>query len=156
MHNFKVFTNFEDGIKEIKSIIPNITTYIGDSPEEESVINSLMDKIKESIPSVSDPDFPSSYAFSISATEVGFKTKGFYSFGWKVIYDYETKKVSYSFRVSIRHYFKNEKEFLNLDWRQVPITYFKNKHKHNIEKDKAVDCDNAQPDCSSEDSPTDN
>lgn len=121
MHNFKVFNQFEDGINEIKSIIPNITAYIGEATDETSVIANLMECIKESIPSVLDPDFPSTYAFSISASEVGFKTKGFYSFGWKIFYDRETKEITYSFRVSIRHYFKNENEFAKLGWRQQPI-----------------------------------
>jgi hypothetical protein len=129
MHNFKEFENFSEGICEIKSVIPNIVAYIGKDIDEHLVILNLMDKIKESIPSVLDPDFPSTYAFSIKGTEVGFKTKGFYSFGWKTRYDKETKKVTYSFRVSIRHDFKNEEEFAKLGWEQRPIPKKQFKHK---------------------------
>lgn len=97
MHNFKIFSEFVDGIKEIYELVPNARPYLKDEngeffTEPDKLVFHLMDFIKEEFPVTR----VSSYSLSICATEVGFKTKYSVSFGWKPQYG-----GGYSFRVSV-------------------------------------------------------
>ncbi len=126
MHNYKAFADFNEGLQEIKSIIPAISKYIGDSEKytPEGVVNEMMKEIKNNFPSIFNPEYPTTSALSITATEVGFKTPGFYSFGWRVEQG-ENGTVKYSFRVSFwynKSYSNaNEVKFAEHGWKQVSV-----------------------------------
>ena len=102
MSNYiKDFDTFEDGIIELRKMIPFVSGILGESNVEKDVVYSMMDEVKRHYPSIQNPEFPTVPAFSISAYEVGFKTSGFCSFGWKINRN-KKGKVHYSFRISLR------------------------------------------------------
>lgn len=102
MSNYiKEFDTFEDGIIELRKMIPFVSGILGESNVEKDVVYSMMDEVKRHYPSIQNPEFPTVPAFSISAYEVGFKTSGFCSFGWKINRN-KKGKVHYSFRISLR------------------------------------------------------
>ena len=102
MSNYiKEFATFEEGIIELRKMIPFVSGILGESNVEKDVVYSMMDEIKRHYPSIQNPEFPTVPAFSISAYEVGFKTSGFCSFGWKINRN-KKGKVHYSFRISLR------------------------------------------------------
>ena len=102
MSNYiKEFATFEEGIIELRKMIPFVSGILGESNVEKDVVYSMMDEVKRHYPSIQNPEFPTVPAFSISAYEVGFKTSGFCSFGWKINRN-KKGKVHYSFRISLR------------------------------------------------------
>lgn len=103
MNNFKTFSTFEEGITELCKLVPSIKSYTKDAKTEEEVVSNLLEIIKNNFPSIYDPEYPATYAINISDSQVGFKTKAFYGFGWKIQADPQNNKVSYSFRVSFNH-----------------------------------------------------
>jgi len=141
MHILKEFKNFEDGIKELKKNVPVLTEYLGDessSDSEVDVINNLLNKIKEDIPTISNPKYPSTYAISVHAREVGFKAKDYVSFGWRVLIDETTNIVTYSFRVTVAKHFskksKIESVLTEIGWRAIPSNHTRFRKEENTEK----------------------
>jgi len=100
-HFVKTFEKFEEGIESLLTVLPNLSGYIGDVKEEKAVIESLMDQIRNSIPTIYNPEYPATYAFSVSSREVGFRTRNNIAFGWRVLIDRETSVVTYEFRITI-------------------------------------------------------
>lgn len=96
---FKSFDTFEEGIEEVIKCVPQLKVYIGDTHTEEQVIERLMDEVRANIPSVYRPEYPATYAISVSAREVGFKTRNYLAFGWKI--NTENDKITYGFRVTV-------------------------------------------------------
>jgi hypothetical protein len=135
MHNIKRFTTFAEGAQEIVQLVHELesifvrkdkdgNTVLPHEPDQ--VIQNIFKLIMENLPSVQDLDYPRTIAFSISADEVGFKTKGPVAFGWRnIITDHNT--LEYSFRVSI---FSNslgarqlEQELSKHGWQQKSYTH---------------------------------
>lgn len=124
MHNFKSFENFKEGIAEIRKIIPVIDYYIGEEDSPAGIITELTKKILSNFPSVKNPEYPNTLAISVNANEVGFKTSGFYSFGWRTEVDNVTGKFKFNFRVTLwgKNSVLNENLFKTEGWSQVPET----------------------------------
>ena len=99
MNMVKTFETFEEGIKNLCDLVPEVKEYVGDSTDYNQVVINMMEKIKSNIPSVLNPEHPASFAFSIQANEVGFKTRTYSSFGWRTIV--KNGVVSYSFRYTV-------------------------------------------------------
>lgn len=99
MNMIKTFATFEEGIEELRTLVPEVKDYVGEETDYNSVIQKMMEKISGNIPAVQNPEYPAAYAFSISATEVGFKTRNYSSFGWRVLIN--GKNISYSFRYTV-------------------------------------------------------
>ena len=119
MSNYiKEFATFEEGIIELRKMIPFVSGILGESNVEKDVVYSMMDEVKRHYPSIQNPEFPTVPAFSISAYEVGFKTSGFCSFGWKINRN-KKGKVHYSFRISLldgRNHLANFKKLEENGW----------------------------------------
>ena len=124
MHNFKSFESFKEGITEIRKIIPVINYYIGEEDSPAGVIKELTEKLLSNFPSVQNPEYPNTLAISVNANEVGFKTSGFYSFGWRVEVDKATGKLKFNFRVTLwgKNSVLNENLFKTEGWTQVAET----------------------------------
>lgn len=146
MNNFKSFTKFEDGITELCKLVPNVKEYIKDAKTEVDVVANLMDKVKGNYPSIYNAEYPATYSLSISAREVGFKTRSFVAFGWRVIIDEATNKVTYGFRISFndrgRLTIKNKTEevLVSNGWNSIPII-----HKRPVRKEQHKDVKTAAP-----------
>lgn len=97
----KNFKNFEDGIKEIATCVPFLKEVIGDATTPQAVVKNMMTAIDGNFPSLDNPEFPAVQALSISANQVGFKTKGSTGFGWSADAD-ENGDITYKFRVTVR------------------------------------------------------
>lgn len=119
--NYKSFTSFEKAISEIKEVIPTITEYIGDLETPDEIKKCLLEKVSKSVPTTSDPDYPCTYGITVNAMGMSFKTKGFYSFGWKQHTNKATGESSYDFNVIIRSRFRDEHLFKEKGWSQVPF-----------------------------------
>jgi hypothetical protein len=94
----KKFKEFDIGINELVSLVPEVKKYIGEDLTEKAIIVNMLDIIKNNVPSIYDPAYPSVYAINISFGEVSFKTRTYLSFGWHI---HPTDEVTYTFRVSI-------------------------------------------------------
>lgn len=89
MHAFKSFNNFEDLVKEIRSISPAIEAVLcdedGNPPcKNDEAILMLINHIQKDIPSIFNINYPSCPAFSVSEYEVGYRFPGQLAFGWKI------------------------------------------------------------------------
>lgn len=110
MHSRKQFISFEEGIKEIRQLVPQLKKYLG---EEENIslenhkelIKHLFEFISkdENFPMMNDIDYPKVYAISAKANEFGFKTKCNIAFGWHINVNNGGVCI-YTFRISINGY----------------------------------------------------
>lgn len=96
----KTFETFEAGYKEIIDCCPIFSTYCGSSILYDSVIDSICKTIKENIPSPTSHNYPNTLAFSINSHEVGLKTDSGSAIGWRIVFDKETGKTVYKFRLT--------------------------------------------------------
>lgn len=96
----KTFDTFEAGYKEIIDCCPIFSTYCGSSILYESVIDSICKTIKENIPSPTNRNYPNTLAFSINSHEVGLKTDSGSAIGWRIVFDKESGKTVYKFRLT--------------------------------------------------------
>lgn len=107
MNAFKQFNSFEEGAKEIASMSKNILEVLAyqnqDIPtsSDEAAIN-IAKYVIDHAPSIYDEYYPSSSAFSIKATEVGYKCPGHLAFGWRVFIG-DNDEVTYNFRITINN-----------------------------------------------------
>jgi len=125
MNNFKQFTTFEDGITELCKLVPDVTKYTKYTKTEQEVSSKLMECIKDNYPTVYSPEYPATYSLSISAREVGFKTRSFFAFGWKILISPKDNTVTYGFRISFsdfKNIFNNKTEELlaTNGWASIP------------------------------------
>ena len=144
MHSNKEFESFSEGVKEILSIVPYVKTYIGEEGlgyTDKGVYQSLSDKVVNKFPSILNPDYPATMALSINAREVGFKTEGSFSFGWRYKISKDTGKLTYGFRVSFTGTSSTvtsmyESKLAEAGWEQFPIkiTHEQAKHKGKVKK----------------------
>jgi hypothetical protein len=140
MNNFKSFTTFEEGINELRKLVPNIKEYTKEATTEQEVVSDLMYKINENYPSVSNPEYPATYSLSVNAHEVGFKTRSFFGFGWRVIVEDGEAATSYGFRISFSEHnrfavTKIEGILAENGWRSVPVS---RKTSHKSDKAKTI------------------
>jgi hypothetical protein len=103
MNIVKVFNTFEEGMKEMVELVPEISKYVGEELEEKTVISHMLQTIKDDIPTVYHPDYPGTLAISVIAREVGFKTAGYLSFGWQIFFTEDKSGVTYHFRVTVNN-----------------------------------------------------
>lgn len=147
MHNIKRFADFSKAVEEIMSIVPGLTFFFTHTDEDgqqsdlckepDQVVQNIFNDIMSDYPSIQDLEYPRTVAFSISADEVGYKTRGPIAFGWRnIISDHNT--LEYSFRISI---FSNslgakhlEAELNKLGWVQKPYTHLVHTSKSHSEK----------------------
>jgi len=127
MHNYKSFESFNKAMRELREDIPFIEEYIGEQHEstEKDIVSRLMNKVIEKFPSVLNPEYPATYAITVNASEVGFKTGGFYSFGWKTELHMDGK-IIYKMRITFMGKHPNnplrvkiENTLKEHEWRQV-------------------------------------
>lgn len=136
----KQFKSFEEAIKEMVSIVPQLSDYVlkhyADEEEKtvtiDSVYSSIADLFEEHIPNISRRE-NLLWEFQISANKVSIKTDKFVSFGWNiksekiVNNDCTTYQNIYNFRISL---FGDE-------WSQDVIAALNdNEWKIDIKKDK--------------------
>lgn len=117
----KEFASFEDGINELRKLLPFVVGITGKGVTDKEVVDCMIAEIQRHFPSINNQEYPSVPAFSISSHEVGFKTSGFYSFGWKVI-DNRGSNIVYSFRVStdeMHNRISNFANFVENNWREI-------------------------------------
>ena len=110
----KEYSTFEEGYAELISIIPEIKLYGGETALFESVVNKLMKTVQDNLPSVSNPNYPNTYSFSISAREVGFLTDDSLAFSWRVFINKRTDEKTYQFRVSFISLSMAKKKYIEL------------------------------------------
>ena len=81
----KLFKTFDEGLNEIKELVPDVLNYISESAStEDMVLIDLVNKFKESTPVPSNPSFPYTYTFSADASHgIMFGTDKRLRFGWK-------------------------------------------------------------------------
>lgn len=119
----KEFKEFEDGILNLLSMVPDLKYYIGNKTEEKAVILELLDVIKEDIPFVTNDNYPNTFSFTISAREVGFKTDDGYAFGWRVWVDKNSNRIiGYQFRITFINLSRSRKsiveELISNGWKE--------------------------------------
>ena len=88
----KKFDSLTEGFKELTEYVPLVKNFIDidkiENVTEESVINVLIDKLKENMTVTSNPNFPyDTYSFKCDVYGVTFDTDKRFSFGWKPRYD---------------------------------------------------------------------
>lgn len=103
MHAFKEFGDFQEMVAELIDISETIREVICNEemlpPEDpEEAVKNILNKMMANIPSVYNID--GNIACSVSQYEVGFKTAGALSFGWRVNTS-EEGDVVYKARVSL-------------------------------------------------------
>lgn len=130
MHNKKNFSNFEEGINEIVNIVPQLNQFFGITDsiiirEPKELVKHLLGIVIDNIPTIDDIEYPRLYSISVSANQVGFRTKSNIAFGWHTIFDKDTGNVSYTFRISI---YGNSFQLKNIEnslkgngWDQTPL-----------------------------------
>ena len=96
----KTFDTFESGYKEVIECCPVFQSYCGDTILYDSVIDSICKTIKENIPSPTNQNYPNTLAFSINSHEVGLKTDSGSAIGWRIVFDKESGKTVYKFRIT--------------------------------------------------------
>lgn len=96
----KTFESFEEAYTEITKFIPEIKAYCGDSPMLEAVVSAMMNSISKNLPSTSNPNYPNTLAFSIDSKEVGLKTDSDLALGWREVFNKQTAKIEYKFRIT--------------------------------------------------------
>ena len=96
----KSFNTFEDGYSEVLKFNPELKNYCGDSPIYDAVVSSMMDSIKNNMPSPQNPNYPNTLSLSIDSGEVGFKTDINVAVGWRIAYNYHEAKSFYKFRIT--------------------------------------------------------
>ena len=96
----KSFDKFEDGFLEALKFNPELKNYCGDTPIYDSVISTMMETIKNDMPSPSNPNYPNTLSMSIDSGEVGFKTDINIAIGWRIAYNYHEAKSFYKFRIT--------------------------------------------------------
>ena len=98
----KEFDTFEDGYKELVTLIPNVRLYAVDSSTAtlEDVVVALTKTITDNIPSPLNENYPNTFSFSISAREVGFLTDDFIAFGWRIFIGKSEETLTYQFRIT--------------------------------------------------------
>ena len=98
----KEFDTFEEGYKQLSTLIPNVRCYAVDSSTAtlEEVVVALTKTITDSIPSPLNENYPNTFSFSISAREVGFLTDDFMAFGWRIFIGKDEETLTYQFRVT--------------------------------------------------------
>lgn len=98
----KEFDTFEEGYKELSTLIPNVRLYAVDSSTAtlEEVVIALTKTITDSIPSPLNENYPNTFSFSISAREVGFLTDDFMAFGWRIFIGKDEETLTYQFRIT--------------------------------------------------------
>ena len=98
----KKFDSIAEGFKEIAKYVPSIKEYFDittlEDPNEDNIVNVLIDKLKENICVTSNPNFPYTYGFKCDIHGITFDTDKHFSFGWKVIRE-DGGKVFYIMRV---------------------------------------------------------
>jgi len=144
MHNYKEFKTFNEGVTEIRETVQDINTIIAKYEEynninedciytPEMLTAAIIDSVMNDFPCIDDKEYPRTVALSISAKEVGYKSRGAMSFGWKNIIKEDTGELCYSFRISFfskaPYVLKIEKILAELGWTQKDIEF-----KHNIRK----------------------
>ena len=96
----KKFDSFEEGYKELSSIVTEVKAYGGEEAVYESVVCKLLDFVKSNIPTTNSSSYPNTISFSIFSREVGIKTDSNIAFGWKVEFDRVNAKQVFAFRVT--------------------------------------------------------
>lgn len=96
----KSFSTFEEGYEEVIKIIPEVKAYCGETILHDAVVSKMLDTIKDNIPSTNNTNYPNTFSFSIDSHEVGLKTDAGMAFGWRTIFDKESGKTIYKFRVT--------------------------------------------------------
>lgn len=96
----KSFESFEDGYKEVLKFVPEVKEYCGENSDHNTVVTNILNVIKDNIPSVDNPNYPHTMSLSIDSHEVGFRTDGGLAFGWRTIFDRESGKNIYKFRIT--------------------------------------------------------
>ena len=88
---------------------------------------AIIDSVMNDFPCIDDKEYPRTVALSISAKEVGYKSRGAMSFGWKNIIKEDTGELCYSFRISFfskaPDVLKIEKILADLNWTQKEIEF---------------------------------
>ena len=96
----KAFDSFEEGYKEVLKFVPEVKEYCGENSDQNSVITNILNVIKDNIPSIDNPSYPNTMSLSIDSHEVGLRTDGGLAFGWRTIFDRESGKHIYKFRIT--------------------------------------------------------
>lgn len=96
----KEFDVFNDGYKELSSLIPSVELYGGTDPSMEAVVASLTKTINENVPSPLNENYPNTFSFSINAREMGFLTDDSIAFGWRIFITKNDDSLVYQFRVT--------------------------------------------------------
>jgi hypothetical protein len=98
----KEFDTFEEGYKQLSTLIPNIRLYAVDSDTAtlDEVVIALTKTLTESIPSPLNETYPNTFSFSINSREVGFLTDDFMAFGWRIFIGKDEDDLTYQFRVT--------------------------------------------------------
>lgn len=136
MHNYKEFKDFNDGVIEMRQTVQDINNIISKYEQEcpgiekftpELLTTAIIDSVMNDFPCIDDKEYPRTVALSISAKEVGYKSRGAMSFGWKNIIKEETGELCYSFRISFfsraPYVLKIEKILAELGWTQKTIEF---------------------------------
>lgn len=136
MHNYKEFKDFNDGVIEMRQTVQDINNIISKYEQEcpgiekftpELLTTAIIDSVMNDFPCIDDKEYPRTVALSISAKEVGYKSRGAMSFGWKNIIKEETGELYYSFRISFfsraPYVLKIEKILAELGWTQKTIEF---------------------------------
>lgn len=127
----KSFDTFEEGYSEVLKFNPEIKNYCGDTPIYDAVISSMMESIKNDIPSPSNPNYPNTLSLSIDSGEVGFKTDINVAIGWRIAYNYHEAKSFYKFRITFISIPVYKKDVINemeeAGWSKLDPDHFKQK-----------------------------
>ena len=122
----KEFTTFEEGYKDLVSLIPSIENYGGEEPTLEAVVASLSKVIIENIPSPDNENFPNTFSFSISAKELGFLTDDSIAFGYRIFMVKEDDSHVFQFRVTFTALSVSKRKYieklLNNGWKERDLS----------------------------------
>lgn len=80
----KKVETFNEGMTDLYETCDAVNSlYVGVPPFEGGATKVIMDLISKDMPSITDPAYPNTYAISVKANGVFFRTKKDVSFGWK-------------------------------------------------------------------------
>ena len=142
--NTKLFPSFEEGIKELRDNLPYIKAYTGDSFNEERVVETMMEYLKNHYPSYDNPEFPAVPSLSIRTSGVYMRIGNSYSFGWRPCRIKADGTRDYKFSISFfnRIVTTSESKFGEKGWKQEKLeerNIYHNKKSGNAPSTESVD-----------------
>lgn len=137
----KEFNTFEEGLKELLELVPDVYTYIKgeEGMSENDVIHQLMKKFTENLPVSTNPNFPYTYSFEANRFGVNFGTDKRIRFGW--VHKIYPEREFYRFNLVVPNApikSSYERDLIDNEWTSRALEIGKHKNKKKTAKQPEV------------------